>query len=442
MDDGGPRTFDCDVLVVGGGPGGSTISTLLARRGWRVTMLEKARHPRFHIGESLLPANMAIFEEIGALEKLRGLGRLKLGADFPRDDGSYYTFRFDRALGETPPYAFQVKREEMDRMLFEHAREHGVDEREQVKVERVEFDAGNRPALVHARDADGNALAFRPRYLVDASGRDAFLGGKLKLKRKNPRHQSAAVFSHYRGVERRPGRDAGNVSIYRHEHGWAWLIPLADGDMSVGAVCYPEYLKTRKGDSEGFLLRTLDTIPEVARRMEGAQRVAPVHVTGNYAYECTRMSGPGWLLVGDAWNFVDPMFSSGVMLATNSGFAATEVVDARLKGDRAAERSARARFDWAMRRGPKEFSWFIYRVTNPNLRDIFMDPREDLDIRASVISVLAGDLFRGTPIRRGLLLFRAIYYLTSLADLRRSLAAWRRHACNIRDDSDANPARG
>src|SRR3546814_3370071 len=132
----------------------------------------------------------------------------------------------------------------------------------------------------HAQGADGNALAFRPRYVVDASGRDAFLGGKLKLKRKNPRHQSAAVFSHYRGVERRPGRDAGNVSIYRHDHGWAWLIPLADGDMSVGAVCYPEYLKTRKGDSEGFLLRTLDTIPEVKRRMEGAQRVAPVHVTG------------------------------------------------------------------------------------------------------------------------------------------------------------------
>src|SRR5690348_13297947 len=112
MDGAIAQTFDCDVVVVGGGPGGSTISTLLAQRGWRVTMLEKARHPRFHIGESLLPANMAIFEEIGALEKLRALGRLKLGADFPRDDGSYYTFRFDRALGDTPPYAFQVKRED------------------------------------------------------------------------------------------------------------------------------------------------------------------------------------------------------------------------------------------------------------------------------------------------------------------------------------------
>ena len=160
MDGGSPRTVDCDVLVVGGGPGGSTISTLLAQRGWRVTMLEKTRHPRFHIGESLLPANMAIFEEIGALEKLRALGRLKLGADFPRDDGSYYTFRFDRALGETPPYAFQVKREDMDRMLFEHARERGVDAREQVKVERVAFDAEGVTAHI---DAAGTKAALRAR---------------------------------------------------------------------------------------------------------------------------------------------------------------------------------------------------------------------------------------------------------------------------------------
>ncbi|HJU08280.1 MAG TPA: FAD-dependent oxidoreductase, partial [Rhodanobacteraceae bacterium] len=149
----GRRAEQCDVLVIGGGPAGSTISTLLAKRGWRVTMLERDRHPRFHIGESLLPANMPIFEELGALEKLRAIGRLKLGADFPRDDGSYYTFKFTRALGGTPHYSFQVVREQMDQMLFEHARECGVDARENVKVERVEFEAEG--ANARAKDADG-----------------------------------------------------------------------------------------------------------------------------------------------------------------------------------------------------------------------------------------------------------------------------------------------
>ncbi|HJU26057.1 MAG TPA: FAD-dependent oxidoreductase, partial [Rhodanobacteraceae bacterium] len=186
-----PRTERCDVLVIGGGPAGSTISTLLAKRGWRVTMLERDRHPRFHIGESLLPANMPIFEQLGALEKLRALGRLKLGADFPRDDGSYYTFKFDRALGDTPHYSFQVVREQMDRMLFEHARECGVDARENARVDRVDFDAEGADA--QAADVDG-PFNVRARYIVDASGRDTLLGKQMKLVERSEKHQSAAVF--------------------------------------------------------------------------------------------------------------------------------------------------------------------------------------------------------------------------------------------------------
>jgi hypothetical protein len=147
-------------------------------------------------------------------------------------------------------------------------------------------------------------------------------------------------------------------------------------------------------------------------------------------------------MIGDAFAFIDPMFSSGVMLAMNSGFAGVDVVEARLDGDKVAEARARARFDWVMIRGPKEFSWFIYRVTNPNLRDIFMEPREDFGIRAAVISVLAGDLFRGTAITRGLMLFRAIYYLTSMGDIKRTFAAWRRRAFNIRDESELPMQRG
>ena len=155
---------------------------------------------------------------------------------------SVNVFRFDRALDPQFPYAYQVKREEFDHRLFRNAMDNGVDARRQVTVEKVDFGHDGRPAMVHARDAGGQPLGFAPRYLVDASGRDTFLGGKLKLKQKNMAHQSAAIFSHFRGVTRREGPDAGNITVERFAHGWMWLIPLRDDVMSVGAVCFPEYL--------------------------------------------------------------------------------------------------------------------------------------------------------------------------------------------------------
>ncbi len=261
------------------------------------------------------------------LDKVRALGVLKLGADFqsPRE-GGYQTFHFRRALGDSPPHAFQVKREEFDQMLFEHARESGVDAREGVKVDKVEI-GGVGKVTAHAHDAAGQALTIRARYLVDASGRDTLLGNTLKIKRKNDKHQSAAIFAHFRGVELRPGEDAGNISIYNFQHGWCWFIPLRDGVMSVGCVCFPEYLKTRRGRNEAFLIDTLKTMPDAWSRMTGAEMISEVRVTGNYSYSCARMGGPGWIMVGDAYAFVDPVFSSGVYLAMHSGRQAAALVD-------------------------------------------------------------------------------------------------------------------
>ena len=408
--------FDCDVLVVGGGPSGSTTAALLQRRGYRVIQLEKDRHPRFHIGESLLPCNLPIMEELGVLDKVRALGVVKHGADFPSGDG-YQTFHFRRALGGSPPHAFQVKREEFDQMLFEHARESGVDAREGVKVGKVDIEGAGKVSA-EAHDAAGNALTLRARYFVDASGRDTLLGNALKLKRKNDKHQSAAIFAHFRGVEFRPGEDAGNISIYNFKYGWCWFIPLRDGVMSVGCVCWPEYLKMRRGRNEEFLLDTLKMMPEAWARMTRADMISEVRVTGNYSYTCARMAGPGWVMVGDAFAFVDPVFSSGVYLAMHSGRQAAALVDAILR-EPAREAALQAAYTRRIRRGVRVFSWFIYRFNSPVMRNLFASPRNTWRVEEGVISMLAGDVFDSAPVMRRLHMFKLIYAIGGIVSLRR-----------------------
>jgi flavin-dependent dehydrogenase len=418
---------ECDVLIIGGGPAGSTAAIVLARLGRRVLLLEKARHPRFHIGESLLPMNLPILERLGVLAQVEAIGVRKLGADFPKpsaEPGETNVFRFDRALTPGCTHAFQVRRDEFDALLFRAAREAGADAREDAAVTAVDFGPDGRPSSVRVRTADGREHRVAMRHLIDASGRDTFLGNRLKLKRRNPKHQSAALFSHFTGVERRPGEDAGNITIERFEHGWVWLIPLRDGLTSIGAVCSPDHLRQRRTDNETFLLQTLQAIPTVRARMAAAERVAPVHATGNYSYVSTRMHGPGWTAVGDAYVFIDPIFSSGVYLAMHGAERAAHAIDAALRAparEAALQRAMARDFD----RGVREFSWFIYRFATPVMRKLFANPRNALQVEQAVISMLAGDVFDNPAVIRRLRLFRLIYLITAVSMAPQALRAWR-----------------
>lgn len=435
----GTDASSCDVFVLGGGPAGATVSALLARSGRDVVMVDKDRHPRFHIGESLLPLNLPLFDKLGVRDQIERIAMLKYGAEFnsPQHDHTV-TFYFSEAWDKAHPYAYEVRRSEFDEILFRNAVSAGARAFEECKVMNVEFPDGE-DVRITAREAGGVLRQWRARYLIDASGRDTFLAAKLGIKRRNPKHSSAAIYAHFTGARRLPGKDAGNISIFWFDHGWIWFIPLRDGITSIGAVCWPYYLKSRKTDLETFLLDTLRLSPALAQRLSDARLAGPAAATGNYSYRAERMTGERYLILGDAYAFVDPVFSAGVMLAMNGAFQAAEVADAWLRHPRLAAPLAR-RFEASVRHGLRNFSWFIYRMTNPAIRELFMNPRNPLRMQEALVSLLAGDLFRGTPIYRSLAAFKCVYYFVCACSPLRSLRAWRRRRQVIREVESGAPA--
>ena len=426
----------CDVLVVGGGPAGSSAASVLAEQGYRVVVLEKARHPRFHIGESLLPANLPLLEELGVGAEVRAIGMEKWGAEFiSPSDGRHQEFSFSRAWDKSLPMAYHVRRSEFDHILIRRAAARGARVIEGCRVHDVEF-RGDAAVRVHAEHDDGRAQSFEAARIIDASGRDTFLGSRLRTKRRNKKHNSAAMFAHYTGARRECGKRAGNITVYWFDHGWFWFIPLVDGATSIGAVVWPHYLKTRTTSVREFFLATIAMCPPLAERLRGATLISEVEATGNYSYSCDHSHGENYFLIGDAYTFIDPVFSSGVMLAMNSGIAAAEAIHACRTQPATAKRALK-RFDRIMRHGPKQFSWFIYRVTNPTMREAFLGPRNILRMEEALLSLLAGDIFGRTPIWTSLRLFKAVYYLDVAARMSGPHAARgarprRQHSCRTR----------
>jgi flavin-dependent dehydrogenase len=422
--------FDCDVVVIGGGPAGTTVATELARRGRSVLLFEKDRHPRFHIGESLLPMNIPILQKLGVHAAVERIGVRKLAADFPAEnERGFNAFDFSRSLEPQPAYSFQVKRAEFDEILFRNAQQAGVTTFEESTVAGVEFN--EQAAIVGVRDAAGNARDVRTRYVVDASGRSTVLGAQLGLKRRHPRHRSAAVFAHFTGVVRRADPHAGNISIYRFPLGWIWVIPLSGDVTSIGAVCQPSQLRQRREDLESFFMDILHSVPGLKARMMGARLQGHLEATGNYSYDCRELSGPRWIMVGDAGAFLDPVFSTGVYLAMHGAGRAAELISRVLDGERAAP--LQRAYQREMRRGLREFSWFIVRFTTPALAWLFANPRNGLRMEEAMVSMLAGRVFQARATLRRLRVFKLLYYVVSAAmwrDTLRHRRAMRRAAVN------------
>ncbi len=415
----------CDIAIIGGGPAGSTAAYVLAQKGWKVTLFEKDKHPRFHIGESMLPMVLPIFEQLGVSEQIKSIGIYKSGAEFYAAKGMSepQRFYFRDALDKDHPFAYQIRRDQMDELLLRNCERAGAQVLEEMRVRKVDL-SDTQDAKLRIKTKSGDLQHWQARHVIDASGRDTLLANKLGFKRKNLRHGSAALYGHFRGVQRHPGEDAGLISIAWFDHGWIWMIPLPDGIMSMGAVCDPAYLKSRQTSPEEFLLQTLQRAsPQVRERIQNAELINAVSATGNYSYQCDEMCLPGAVLIGDAYSFVDPVFSSGVLLGMRSALRGAAYVDALLRNAPEAQ-ALKDNFEHITRKSIKEFSWTINRFNSPAMKHMFMHPANPLRVKEAVISLLAGDIDRNNEVLMRLRWFKLFFYWYCLTNPVSTIREW------------------
>jgi flavin-dependent dehydrogenase len=332
--EGGMSEREYDAIVIGGGPGGSTASTFLARKGHRVLVLEKDRFPRFHVGESLIPRVNDLIAELGLDGTLEKAGFLpKVGGSLISPGGNCVQFSLSSVADQLrKPYSFEVLRSTFDKLLLDHSRDNGVDVREGCRMDNVIMDR-ERVVGVTYRAPDGQTRTVYAPMHVDASGRHTMLARKFRMKQRIPGLQTSSLFTHYQGVKRDPGPEEGNLLIALVPHGWLWIIPMADGITSVGAVVDARVVKTGRVPYGELLSSLIAQSPFVADRMARARRISPVQVFPDLAYRCERFAGDNFILIGDAAVFTDPIYSAGVFLAMKTGQVAADLIHEGLRAN-------------------------------------------------------------------------------------------------------------
>jgi len=392
-----------DVIVIGGGPGGATAATLVAQRGHRVLLLERSPEARFKIGESLMPATWSTFQRLGMLPKLQA-------SRFPRKYSVQFYGRSGKGSApfyfqETDPHersvTWQVLRSEFDALMLDNARAHGVEVRRGAAVKDVLFD-GERAVGVRAELGGGEGQREIPcKVVVDATGRSALLGRKLGLMRPDRELRKTALFSHFEGALRDPGIDEGATLVLytgdagdtRGENAWFWYIPLPGDRVSVGVVGSVERLITsRPGDPQAVFDEEVARCPEARRRIAGSRQAFPVQVLNDFSYRSSRIAGDGWVLVGDAFGFLDPIYSSGVLLALTSGEQAADSIHAALTaGDVSAARlGAHGPRFMAGMEAMRKLVYAFYEKDFSFAKFLRRFP----DLRIDLIHLLVGNVFR------------------------------------------------
>ncbi len=384
--------YDFDFAVAGGGPAGTSAAICLARKGHRVVLFEKERFPRFHIGESLLSTANDAFATLGVTEKVAAACfPSKWGARLSTYDGTserVVDFNVVREVKRAQTY--QVCRQELDGILMDRAREVGVHVREGHRVAACDF-AADAATLDIAADT-GDTGRVRVRALVDASGRQGLVARKLGLRKDEPRLANIAIYAHYSGVPRLPDARPDDIRlIARSDAGWFWLIPISRELMSVGVVLPKKlYMRLAHGSPEEMLTGAIAETPVVARLMRDARREWPVRVEQDFSYSASTYAGERWILAGDAGSFLDPVFSTGVSIAMESGIEAAAELDRALARDDFSTH-AFAAFSRRQKKRFEVFRRFVLGFYSPQFRDLFFSPDAPAIFFRAIVTILAGN---------------------------------------------------
>lgn len=382
------------VVVVGGGPAGATVSTLVAQQGYQVELFEREQFPRYHIGESLIPETYWVLKRLGMLEKMKASHFVrKYSVQFVSASGRHSApFYFHDNKPHECSQTWQVRRSEFDTMMLRNAEEHGVRVHEGTRVLEILFD-GDRATGVQVAGPDGVPREVRADVVVDASGQSSLLINRLKLRVSDPDLNKGAIWTYFRGAYRDPGKDEGATVVLslQNRKGWFWYIPMADDIVSVGVVSDFDYLFRGRESHEQTYADELENCPAVKERVSTGEQVEPIRATKDYTYRARQAAGDGWVLVGDAFGFLDPLYSSGVLLALKSGeLAADAIIEGLQTGD--TSRAQLGKWEAGYVEGMSRMRRLVCEYYDGFNFGQFV--RRFPDHRGSITDLLIGDLFK------------------------------------------------